>query len=411
MLVERDLEVLGLSGMPSEGDVRRAYLRQVKLHPPERDPDGFRTVREAYERLKGQLRVKQLIAGAIEPAAVVEPAPVVEPAAVVEPAPVVGPAPIGDAPAADEPEFVVEPDARRHPEVACEVDRLNRALERKDADGAAVAMTYLYRRPLIDEVPVPSPYLALETFMELIESGAVERARALLDAFDAYMSSSQIAYGGELAGRWRLSREVAAVCDFDRELGRVLAQGLRAGKLYRASAELESAQVTYGNELERFMKREAPTLWASVSHLLKPPRRALSFGSGFSFGSWPVRALWFLGFGLIRLCSSFGNYSYSAPEVSRLPPPSFEMQRSQADLREPPPAASVSDAVARQLSGSWATVDSAVANGDCQTVREQWPLYVAATRLVRVPDDVKKDHSGRVLAMCPELKELLEESP
>jgi hypothetical protein len=33
--------------------VRRAYIRQVRAHPPERDPTGFQRVRSAYEFLQG----------------------------------------------------------------------------------------------------------------------------------------------------------------------------------------------------------------------------------------------------------------------------------------------------------------------------------------------------------------------
>jgi hypothetical protein len=43
------LEVLGVEAGADGVAVRRAYLRLVKKHNPERDPDGFRRVREAYE--------------------------------------------------------------------------------------------------------------------------------------------------------------------------------------------------------------------------------------------------------------------------------------------------------------------------------------------------------------------------
>jgi hypothetical protein len=49
--------------------------------------------------------------------------------------------------------------------------------------------------------------------------------------------------------------------------------------------------------------------------------------------------------------------------------------------------------------------------GDCQTVREQWPLYARTTGKQHLPEAVIKDRAGRVLAMCPELKELLETPP
>ena len=40
---------LGEHTAVTQDAIRRAYLRQVRAHPPERDPEGFRRVREAYE--------------------------------------------------------------------------------------------------------------------------------------------------------------------------------------------------------------------------------------------------------------------------------------------------------------------------------------------------------------------------
>jgi curved DNA-binding protein CbpA len=40
-------EILGVEPSASDKELRRAYLRQVKEHPPERDPEGFRRIREA----------------------------------------------------------------------------------------------------------------------------------------------------------------------------------------------------------------------------------------------------------------------------------------------------------------------------------------------------------------------------
>ena len=42
-------ELLGVDGDADERALRRAYLRAVKAHPPERDPEGFARVREARE--------------------------------------------------------------------------------------------------------------------------------------------------------------------------------------------------------------------------------------------------------------------------------------------------------------------------------------------------------------------------
>lgn len=43
--------LLGVDAAATHGQLRRAYLRAVKKHKPERDPDGFKAVREAYELL------------------------------------------------------------------------------------------------------------------------------------------------------------------------------------------------------------------------------------------------------------------------------------------------------------------------------------------------------------------------
>ena len=43
--------VLGVDREASEVDLRQAYLEGVRGYPPERDPEGFKRVRQAYERL------------------------------------------------------------------------------------------------------------------------------------------------------------------------------------------------------------------------------------------------------------------------------------------------------------------------------------------------------------------------
>ncbi len=43
---------LGLSGDATDEQIREAYLRMVKKHPPEKDPEHFRKVNDAYEALK-----------------------------------------------------------------------------------------------------------------------------------------------------------------------------------------------------------------------------------------------------------------------------------------------------------------------------------------------------------------------
>lgn len=44
--------VLGLKRGASHQEIRRAYFRQVREHPPETDPEGFKAIRAAYEQLR-----------------------------------------------------------------------------------------------------------------------------------------------------------------------------------------------------------------------------------------------------------------------------------------------------------------------------------------------------------------------
>ncbi len=44
--------VLEVERSATAAEVRLAYLQQVRAHPPERDPEGFKRVREAYDVLR-----------------------------------------------------------------------------------------------------------------------------------------------------------------------------------------------------------------------------------------------------------------------------------------------------------------------------------------------------------------------
>lgn len=52
MTFEEAIELLGITGDEDPKAVRRTYLRLLKKHPPERDPEGFKRLREAYESVK-----------------------------------------------------------------------------------------------------------------------------------------------------------------------------------------------------------------------------------------------------------------------------------------------------------------------------------------------------------------------
>ncbi len=48
--------VLGVGRMATPDEIKRAYFTLVRAHPPEREPDTFKRVRAAYERLRDPAR-------------------------------------------------------------------------------------------------------------------------------------------------------------------------------------------------------------------------------------------------------------------------------------------------------------------------------------------------------------------
>ncbi len=44
--------VLGLSCAATAAEIKQAYFALVRAHPPEREPDTFKRIRGAYERLR-----------------------------------------------------------------------------------------------------------------------------------------------------------------------------------------------------------------------------------------------------------------------------------------------------------------------------------------------------------------------
>jgi curved DNA-binding protein CbpA len=49
-------EVLGIAVNAAEEDIRAAYLRKVKEYPPDRSPEEFEKIRDAYETLRDPRR-------------------------------------------------------------------------------------------------------------------------------------------------------------------------------------------------------------------------------------------------------------------------------------------------------------------------------------------------------------------
>ena len=66
-------DVLGVSADASDEAIRAAYLLKVREHPPDREPEAFERVRDAYETLRDprrRMRHRLLSADATSPLAV-----------------------------------------------------------------------------------------------------------------------------------------------------------------------------------------------------------------------------------------------------------------------------------------------------------------------------------------------------
>lgn len=64
-------ETLGVESEATSAQARAAYLQKVREHPPERDPEGFKRIREAYEllrspRKRAEMTLLQLRSGPAE---------------------------------------------------------------------------------------------------------------------------------------------------------------------------------------------------------------------------------------------------------------------------------------------------------------------------------------------------------
>ena len=62
-------QVLGVEADASEEEIRAAYLRRIKEHPPDSSPEEFERARDAYETLRDPRRRAQSLLFAADPEA------------------------------------------------------------------------------------------------------------------------------------------------------------------------------------------------------------------------------------------------------------------------------------------------------------------------------------------------------
>lgn len=50
--IDNPYKVLGIERTASEAEIKQAYFALIRQNPPERDPEGFKRIRAAYEKLR-----------------------------------------------------------------------------------------------------------------------------------------------------------------------------------------------------------------------------------------------------------------------------------------------------------------------------------------------------------------------
>jgi len=323
------LRVLGLDdddGELTKERIRRTYLRKLKEHPPERDPDGFVRLREAYELLRE-------FAGGERPAPrfVVVPVPVR-----VEPAP--APAP--------------EPEPAREPEP----------------------------EPDLPEAP-PPPSLddCTAAVLRMLQHGELDAAADLAAAWretdDHRQSSHEIV-------RWALVRELLGVAPIlpslvVRELARGIATGSMNGPK-QVLASFHAERPFDAEEANGVLARRASSLHRMIGNALARQNVASYAASTRRGGGSNGRLVWvgaLLALGIIRILSSAISSSSSPthypPPHHEIDPALFRKLPDRFALPDPPPPFRADQPVAVQRDEMRSSARALIAIGNDGALRDE----------------------------------------
>lgn len=345
--------VLGVEAPTSAEAIRRAYLRLVRKHSPERDPEGFQRVREAYDLLRDA------------PWLWGEPLEATSPISTPIPAP---PAP--STPTERATEEIPEPT----PDKRTAEEELWNALSL-----------------IPDEEPTgPVPWLEVENTLQLLEDGKLAEARRLSQSLDRRVTELGIGareIGPDVIARWMLVTELLALEQVVSEKWiRALAAGVRSGDFAKA-ARLHKKGAW---RLRRALAAKAPR----VNKALVAQAAVPSFRPGLTGWSW----LWvgWLGIYLTRACVNSVFEAEQHPQSTQAAATSNSANGQQEGL----------DAAAR-------AIDEALQHGDCNTVRKQWPVYARGVRDdgFAWSHEIYPKRRAQALARCTELTGELTETP
>lgn len=285
--------------------LRRAYLRRLRAHPPERDPDGFRRLREAFEQLEPWARMHdRMQAASAEPEPFGAPADRSHPPAraeapphLAEPAEASATAPgtastetLEHAAAIARPEDPAErrsPPRDDPPGVAHESDASESDAGEPDASEPEAEPT-----PAAD----PSPTLrdVTEDILARLEAGELDAARALADHGNHSVVDDHREVSPDDVQRWALTRELLDVApSLPGALRRAIARGIATDNLAEECTDVDVYQSLSSVQavgLARRLGRQAPNLFKVIA---RPMEASIGARNTPSRSWWSGRgAIW-----------------------------------------------------------------------------------------------------------------------
>jgi hypothetical protein len=250
MDVRRALELLGLSRPTSEVGLRRAYLKAVRAHAPERDPHGFAEVRAAYELL---VRCLPELAASSE----FEPGPPDSaPASDAQPAPPSWRARVPSS-----------PPARANAVRAPGASPANDFLALLAASHHAAAAQLLLRAWATGSGIAAQPVDVFTCTLQLFEGQEFGLATELLREFEAVAERAGVrpsAFGSAVIARWVLLSELARLPGHvNQEVIAAFAAAVRSGR-YRRAGRLLGRELAADPSLAARVAGVAPVLFAAA---------------------------------------------------------------------------------------------------------------------------------------------------
>jgi len=413
------LQTLGLTGETEFEPLtlKRAYLKQVKAHPPEGDPSGFQRVREAYDLVRNvpPLFLRERVGA---PSHTPNPTDAEAEAILVEDeteslderaAEAADRAP-EPAPKTDGSEAPERSTLLRSSPVVSVYQRMEDALRDERPKVAAKAMLEIYSAADVT-TRVPAPAIVLDTILELFIAGADKRARKLLAAFDRHMTLVAVPLSPAVGAKWQMLRELAAISGFmTLELMCALARSIESGQFLGARKALREEIAEVGREdLELRMRAQAPSLFGAAWP--EEPRRTqnrLNGGIG-----WPIRIALLVMYGFVHMFSFTDRVTISDDYRPARNTPASASPGAHVEV-----AASVGAGLTEldreRLGQLIQKTDAAYLGGKCNELPSDWAEYRTLVHQLRTMDAVTSEYSARrarAIAICPELVSELPEQP